>query len=477
MFQRIVFFCGLFIISVHVFSQGKYYKKVEEVVNWVPPANAVKDVAFSATVIIVHDAFFGDATEKHVAGKFQLGSYVLYKGQKINTANLPEAVRKEFKLNYVNLAYDIKNKAGNIVSTKTVSTVISMDMAGSPAWNKMFPGLSAEQAKDLYKTGYSIVNIRFTGVSVSMPNLDSYVTGNTGNNGSGGVKPPANENPPPASSDYTGINWEEAAYRRSGDTVFIRKQNGNIEKYIMCGNNTVINIFNNNNTGGSDELPNLPLSRNCMTPVFSAEASAYCIRFKWTACPNLGRGIMVKPDGSIVQNLDPEIKEVYIQYRKQGDVAWKTLKARGGCVIPNSALAELFVEPCTRYEFRGQAVCEDNTMSSMSGIGSVSTQCYAPGSLRAENITTTSVTIGFMIAANNINAIFLDNKCDKNGYETYIVEYSTDGMSWDSFEYVSGGLKINNLQPDTNYKVRIKRKYSNGKFSTYSGVLTFKTKK
>ncbi|MFY7652366.1 MAG: fibronectin type III domain-containing protein [Chitinophagaceae bacterium] len=448
------------------FGQGKYYKKVEEIVSWQPPTNTISGSSFTATIRIVHDVFFGDATEQHVIGRFKLGSTVIYKNQVINTSNLPEDVIKKFKLNSAKIAYDIKNNQNEIVCTKTIGNVIDIDMAGSPAWSKIFPGLTAEQAKDLFKSGYSIVNVRILDASVSIPNLDAYVTGKT----------TAQNTPTTPNNTTTNNYWEEVAYQRNGDTIFINKSNGQKTYFIVCKENTSNNTNSYQPNGGSNDLPNLPIATNYYIPRFSAESASYCLKFKWTACPNLGKSITIMPDGSINQDLQPEIAYVIIQYRKKGDLVWTTLKGNGNCVIPFSAYIEPNVEPCTVYEYRGMAVYENKTMSEMSGVGNISTQCFAPFNLRAENVSVNTLSLNFRVQMSSTGSIFLNSDCNTKGKETYVVEYSSNGMQWESFEYVNGKLVIQNLQPATNYQVRVRSKYANNKLSAYSNVITVQTK-
>ncbi len=433
-------------------------------VSWNPPISNKNDAAFNVTVKIKLDAFFGDPTETYVAVNYKLGSYVIYKGQKIYTSTLPEDIKKKITFYSVDIAFDIQNNQGKIVSTKTVGNVVTNDFPGSPNWDKMFPGLSAQAAKDLYKAGYSIVNVRITKASLSVPNLDEYVTG--------GVKPPTN-------TDAT-IDWEQVQYARKGDSVFIKKANGTILKYKICssGSSSTNNGNNNNGNGGNTNSgslnPNLPINQQCITPTISAEAATYCLKFMWSSCPNVG--IPMTSEGKPLAKY-PEYKYVIIQYRKQGDTQWKSLKGPGGCVLPKNALTETGVEPCTRYEYRIQAICDDNTMSEMSTTGSITTNCAAPNTLRAVNISSTSVDITFLITNRTASAIF-SNTCHENKYEAYTVEYSSDsGMTWNTFDYTNGGLKITNLQPDTNYRVRMKTKFSNGKYSVYSSTINFRTLK
>lgn len=459
--MRLLLLFSLLFLFTTATGQNKYRTVFQEPVNYVPPAGAKNDAAFSVTVKVVLDVFFGDATEQHIAGNYKPGDHVIYKGTRISTAGLPQSVKDKIKISSVDIAYDIQNKNGDIVSTKTQGTVLSFDMAGSPSWKDVFPGLSAEQAKQLYRDGFKIVNVRVTRANVTLPNLDEYMGTGTGagggstGTGSGGQ-----------------VNWEQVGYAKDGNKVLIRHANGSITTHIICGSEEGGGAGGGNtNTGGGSGNGNVPTSKDCITPNISADASTYCIKFKWSGCVNLGK--TMREDGTM-PGVVPEYEYVIIQYRKQGDPNWKSLKGHGGCVIPNSQLIEGGLEPCTRYEYRIQAFCENGTASAVSTSGSITTACPPPSTVRVTGVTANTATLSLLISYGT-NAIF-GNACHKTGYEVYVVEYSADGgMTWSSFDYQGGGLKISGLKPNTNYRARIKTKFPNGKFSVYTSVVNFKT--
>ncbi len=72
----------------------------------------------------------------------------------------------------LNVTVDIYDGSSK-VSTKTFSNLISMDISGSPDWSAAFPGLNAEQAKDLYKKGFTIKNAQLSGLSFPGCSSDS----------------------------------------------------------------------------------------------------------------------------------------------------------------------------------------------------------------------------------------------------------------------------------------------------------------
>lgn len=427
---------------------GQYTKTVQERVSWQPEAGQ-NGPAATVIVKITHDVFFGDPTQTHIAGKYELGSYVMYKGQRINTAALPDDVKAKIKFSSVDICYDMKAKSsGKIVSTKCAGTVLDFDMAGSPNWGQMFPGLSADQAKALYKNGYDIVNIRVTKLNYSFPNLDAYLTGT------------ASTNPVPDQN----LNWQTVGYARKGDTIFIRFSNGSIEKQVVCQtqNASQGNANNNNGSNNNGEATG-PTSSKCTAPTFGLDGGPgnYCANFIW-GCPTVYNSI----NGTEFKQIGLSYNYVLFEYRKEGDQLWKSEKV-AGCPLVRHALFNL--EPCTRYEVRMRASCTDGSMSEYSNILRFETACTAPGRISFPNITSTSADISYLVSA---------GACYRTGYETIIVEYTTSGMQWKEVELKGGGkLKLEPLLPGTTYRVRLKTRYANGKESKYSTEAMVTTRK
>lgn len=445
-----ILFCFLMIGSVPSFAGiGQYTKTVQERVSWQPDGGQ-NGPAVTVIVKITHDVFFGDPTVSHIAGKYELGSYIVYKGQRINTALLPNDVKTKIKFSSVDICYDIQSKTtAKIVSTKCAGSVLDFDIAGSPNWSQMFPGISADQAKTLYKNGYDIVNIRVTKLNYSFPNLDAYLSGS----------PTAN--PAPAQN----LNWQTVGYARKGDALFIRFSDGSVEKQVICQTQPGSG-GNDNNTGvNENDQASAPGTANskCVPPTFGLDGSPgnYCANFIW-GCPTVYNSI----NGTEFKQIGLSYNYVLFEYRKEGDQVWKSEKV-AGCPLVRHALFNL--EPCTRYEVRMRASCTDGSMSEYSNILRFETACTVPGRINFPNITSTSADISYLVRAGT---------CYRTGYETIVVEYTTSGMQWKQVEIKGGGkLKLEPLQPGTYYRVRLKTKYANGKESIYSAEAMFTTKK
>jgi hypothetical protein len=459
----LLFFLAAFnIVSVSA-KFGPYTKIVEQRVAWAPEAGQ-NGPSMTVLIRIKHDAFFGDANESHIAGKYELGAYVIYKGQRINTATLPDDVKAKIKFSSVDICYDIEDaQTKKVVSTKCKGIVMTSDFPGSPNWDKMFPGLSADRAKALYKSGYNIINIRVTKLSYSFPNLDAYLNGSTSGGGT--------QTSPPS----TTLDWQAVSYARKGDTLFIKYSNGSIEKHIVCGNGGIEGGSGNSQSGndgsynGGDDNGG-PNKSKCPPPFIRVNVSGrnYCASVSWS-CPEEVRSIMMGADGNIIpQKQDPQYRYVSIEYREAGDRAWKVF--RGTCTLLGAGIATDItgLKACTKYEIRARAMCEDSTFTAYSELVGFETGCDPSYSgIRAENITSNSAQIRYLVKGGG---------CYNRGTEEVtIVEYSVTGSNWQQVEHINGPLTLKNLEAGKSYKVRLKARFPNGKFSPYSREYSFQT--
>lgn len=115
---------------------------------------------FSINYKIIYDAFFG-APNYMVLGKAQkTNNYVNYLGRNYNTSDIGEQTMNQVKLGVFDLSADVYNAAGFKVSSVYHKNVTDFDIPAAPDWNQIFPGLNAEQAKNLYREGFQFRNIR-----------------------------------------------------------------------------------------------------------------------------------------------------------------------------------------------------------------------------------------------------------------------------------------------------------------------------
>jgi hypothetical protein len=225
--HRIVFILVLVSTAGTLRAQSKSYKVEEQKDIYYEPPNQ-KGVSGTIAVKIVYDVFFGDATIKAMAGKFRHGDYFYYNNQRYAFSSLPEEIRKKFRLSMVDVCYDINDGRTVVASNVCKKNLMDWDMAGSPSWSEVFPGLSALQAKELFKKGFSITNMRITSASFNYPSdLSKYITAaglynGPGISGTGSTGLPATN------------TWEAVKYFRRGDSIFIMHNNGTLESMYAC---------------------------------------------------------------------------------------------------------------------------------------------------------------------------------------------------------------------------------------------------
>jgi hypothetical protein len=224
----------LLLLAFTASAQTKSYKTIAQpTVVYTPKASKKNAFAFTCVINIKHDAFFGDANELIFYNDFKPGNYFYYSGKRYSMSQLSPELKDKLRISSLDVCYDIQSSSG-IVSTKCHNNVGRSDFSGSPVWKDMFPGLSAEQAKALYKAGYKIVNVRIMRAGIDFPNgmyewakteTGTAIDPNEGGNGGGDIPPPYNQP----------INWTKVDYYRKGDSIYIRQANGSIEGYLICG--------------------------------------------------------------------------------------------------------------------------------------------------------------------------------------------------------------------------------------------------
>jgi hypothetical protein len=245
---RVIFLSILISTASHLHAQSKSYKvEGQKDIYYEPTAQS--GASGTITVKIIYDAFLGDATIKALAGKFIPGEYFYYNKQRYAFSSLPEEVRKKFKLSLTDVCYDISDGSTVVAANICKKNLIDWDMAGSPFWKDVFPGLTAEQAKALFKKGFSITNIRITGASFNYPSdLSKYISaaglykgpgGQGSGSGSGSASLPATD------------TWEAVKYFRKGDSIFIMHNNGTMESIYACGTSSSTGNRGGGQAGGT----------------------------------------------------------------------------------------------------------------------------------------------------------------------------------------------------------------------------------
>ena len=90
-----------------------------------------------------------------------VGSNLRYEGQTYPLSSFPEGVRRAIEHGLVDLTWDIYSGRRR-VSTVRATLVLPSDSPTSPDWDGVFPDVSEDRAKDLFRNGFSVRNVRVT---------------------------------------------------------------------------------------------------------------------------------------------------------------------------------------------------------------------------------------------------------------------------------------------------------------------------
>lgn len=449
------FFLGVFIACLLapgvVHAQKRQMKTVGEApVRWEPP-DGEDGLAFSGLARVTLDVFFGEPTEKHIAGKWVPGPYAVYRGQRVDLAGVPEAVKKKLGPSMVDLCYDLQS-SGRVVSTKCQGMVMDSDMAGSPNWSKMFPGLSASEAKDLYRSGFEIVNIRITKVhGTRLSLLEPYL----------GASEAAGDTPPPPETTGDGIDWRSILYDRDGDTLRLKHDDGRVET-LTCRPQSepepdplpapIVDETDPDSDKVSDKCPVPGVGFRTMLP------GPYC-KFMTAACSTAAHTM----DGDTYRQLGINTETVVFQFRRKGSQTWDTRAAGCGPLVQQS-MGEL--RACAEYEVRSRALCQGGIVSRWSGITTLRTDCPEPVTPTLAQARKTSLDLSVRRPA---------GQCRELSGDVYDVQWAKVGEAWKTLNGTPAPFTLDGLDPNARYKVRVKRRDRHGAESEWSREQQFST--
>jgi hypothetical protein len=223
MFKYLVFVAIVFWgFSPVVLGQGG---SVETSFSHVPPSGE-DGLEFTVRVKIkYHTIMFGEPAYNVVAKK-EKGDRVHYQGKVYARSQVGEEVWKKLEVGTLDLAADIYDGSYKVASM-SYPNVISFDISGSPNWGDVFPGLSAEEEKALFKKGLSIKNVRVERAATQgMYALESWIKKNGGETGGSaqassgsGSGSAGSGSPVPSASSVEDVNRQrQAAQQKSNAT-------------------------------------------------------------------------------------------------------------------------------------------------------------------------------------------------------------------------------------------------------------------
>ena len=153
----------------------------------------------------------------------------------------------------------------------------------------------------------------------------------------------------------------------------------------------------------------------------------------------------------------PNATQYNIRYRLVGNNTWSNVNSNTHARVVSGLAGN------SLYEFQVRSRCGSQEFSAYTLIISGFTlPCAMPENVIISNVTVNSVTLGWN------NAI---------GSNQYRLEYKKEiDPNWTTVNANNTSKTINNLDPDTDYQVRVRSRCSGNQHSAYSEVLKFRTK-
>jgi len=153
----------------------------------------------------------------------------------------------------------------------------------------------------------------------------------------------------------------------------------------------------------------------------------------------------------------PNATQYNLQYRPTESNTWTTVNSNTNSKTVNGLTGN------SLYEFRVRSRCSQNEYSAYTlPVNGFTLPCAMPENAVISNVTVNSVTINW----NNAT-----------GSTQYRVEYKKEvDPNWTTVNANNTTKTINNLDPDTEYQVRVRSKCTGNQYSAYTDTLDFKTK-
>ena len=108
----------------------------------------------------VHN-FMGEPTRQVVAKATKVGNEIYYKGKTYSRQEVGDEVWDAITIGNMDFVVDVHLASNNRKLTMmTLKNVSDFDATGSPDWDELFDTYNEEEAKELYKLGFTFRNVR-----------------------------------------------------------------------------------------------------------------------------------------------------------------------------------------------------------------------------------------------------------------------------------------------------------------------------
>jgi|GEM_PF-1304169 len=163
---------GLLFFPFFAHAQDFEAIRHSETVAWVPPAGQ-NGVEASLDIAIKYDIFMGEPT-RMATGRATIGDRVHFNGEVYTRSQVGDEIFDDFEFGVINILADIYVGTAKI-STVRFNSLISGDIAGSPDWDEVFPGVGPEAAKEAFRTPFTIRNVRMVDVNNRIFQIEGWV--------------------------------------------------------------------------------------------------------------------------------------------------------------------------------------------------------------------------------------------------------------------------------------------------------------
>jgi|GEM_PF-4511058 len=150
-----------------LFAQ-KYEKSYQQNINYKTNNNNGKDL--NLNFACKYDAFLGEPLFSSRTKKISEGDFIVYNNQKYYRKDIGDKIFNQVEVGLINVSFDIYQGSRKITTVKLENEISVSFIPGSPDWDQLWPGVSEENVKKIWKEGYTIknaklYNVKFTGFS------------------------------------------------------------------------------------------------------------------------------------------------------------------------------------------------------------------------------------------------------------------------------------------------------------------------
>lgn len=107
-----------------------------------------------------YDAFLGEPLFSSRTKVVSESDFVMYKGVKYTRAEIGDEVFNKVEVGLINVSFDIYQGSSKITTVHLENEISVSFIPGSPDWKDLWPGVTEERAKKIWKEGYSIRNAK-----------------------------------------------------------------------------------------------------------------------------------------------------------------------------------------------------------------------------------------------------------------------------------------------------------------------------